>query len=158
MKTNLVDWLAMSPELALEARISSRLTLDVALAANPFKISIENRRVNNLRFEPELRYWFNRPMARHFMALSALGGIFDVKWVNKRYEGDIWGAGLSYGYALVLNKHWNLEGELGVGLVKIRAFDYRQGELKPNQPNYSKFTVAPIRASLSFSYIFSAGR
>lgn len=92
------------------------------------------------------------------MALSLLAGIYDVRWNTRCYDGDMFGAGLSYGYALVINKHWNMEAELGLGLVKLRAFDYRYGGVKPDHPNYSKLTVAPIRAALSFSYIFSAGR
>ena len=82
-------------------------------------------------------------MARHFMGISLLGGLYNVKFKEHLYEGDIWAAGLTYGYAFVL-----------IGMAKLRAFDYREGEEKPATPNLSKWSPVPIRLGLSFSYIF----
>ena len=138
LKSNLIDWATLSPNLAVEMRLNQRLTLDISAAANPFS----------------LRYWFNRPMARHFMGISLLGGLYNVKFKEHLYEGDIWAAGLTYGYAFVLSRHWNMEATLGIGMAKLRAFDYREGEEKPATPNLSKWSPVPIRLGLSFSYIF----
>ncbi|MDE5632736.1 MAG: DUF3575 domain-containing protein, partial [Muribaculaceae bacterium] len=33
------------------------------------------------------------------------------------------GAGISYGYALVLSNHWNMEAEIGLGRAHISAKD-----------------------------------
>ena len=77
-----------------------------------------------------------------------------MKFKEHLYEGDIWAAGLTYGYAFVLSRHWNMEATLGIGMAKLRAFDYREGEGKPATPNLSKWSPVPIRLGLSFSYIF----
>ena len=153
LKTNAVDWLILSPNMAVEARISSRMTLQMALAANPFDISIADYSAKNYRVEPELRYWFNRPMARHFIALSATAAAFNLRHAERHFIGDAVGAGISYGYAVVLSNHWNVEFEAGVGVAHIKAYDY-SGAQRPAQKNYSHFKPVPIRLGLSFSYIF----
>lgn len=154
LKSNLIDWATLSPNLALEMRLNGKLTLDISATANPFSFTIADVKSTHARLQPELRYWFNRPMARHFVGLGFLGGMYNVEWKKHFYEGDMWGAGLSYGYAFVLSRHWNVEATLGVGMARFRAFDYREGEVKPDTPNLLKWSPVPVRLGLSFSYIF----
>lgn len=154
LKSNLIDWATLSPNLALEMRLNGRLTLDISATTHPFSFTIADIKATHARLQPELRYWFNRPMARHFVGLSFLGALYNVRFKEHWYEGDMWGAGLSYGYAFVLSKHWNMEATLGVGMARLRAFDYREGEEKPDTPNLRKWSPVPIRLGLSFSYIF----
>lgn len=156
IKTNTIDWLTMNGEIGIEARLSRRLTLDIGVVGNPFNLTVSGIKLNTLRFQPELRYWFNRPMARHFMGFALLGGTYDLKLRSHMFEGDIFAAGLTYGYALVLNSHWNMEAEIGVGLGYLRAFKYRDWEQKPDAPNFHKWTPVPIRIGLSFAYIFDS--
>lgn len=153
LKTNAIDWLLLSPNLTAEARLSSRLSIQLGLAANPTHISIAGIETTNLRVEPELRYWFNRPMARHFIALSATAATFSLRLKERHFNGDAFGAGISYGYALVLGDHWNMEAEIGIGLAHISAKDYK-GNTEPPSKNYSHVRPVPIRAGLSFAYIF----
>lgn len=153
LKTNAIDWFMLSPNLTAEARLSQRLTLQLGVAANPTKISIADVQLTNFRVEPELRYWFNRPMARHFIALSATAATFNLRLKERHFNGDAVGAGVSYGYALVLSDHWNMEAEIGVGLAHISAKNYR-GDIAPNTRNYSHIRPVPIRVGLSFAYIF----
>ena len=82
LKSNLIDWATLSPNLAVEMRLNQRLTLDISAAANPFSFTIADMKATHFRFQPELRYWFNRPMARHFMGISLLGGLYNVKLKN----------------------------------------------------------------------------
>ena len=153
LKTNTIDWLTMSPNLTLEARLSSRLSLQLGIVGNPTHISIANIQTTNFRVEPELRYWFNRPMARHFVALSATAATFNLRFKGRHFIGDGIAAGFSYGYALVLSDHWNMEAEVGVGVASLSAKDYR-GNNQPASKNYSHLKPVPIRLGLSFAYIF----
>lgn len=153
LKTNAIDWIALSPNLALEAAISSRISLQLNVSGNPFKFEVFNTKLTNWRVEPEIRYWFNRPMARHFIALSATATGFSLRHKDHKFIGDAIAAGISYGYALVLSDHWNMEAELGVGLAQVKAYDYK-GDKCPGTKNYSKVLPVPIRVGLSFSYIF----
>lgn len=156
LKTNTIDWVALSPNLGFETRLSRRLSLQLSVSGNPFKVSIADTNWRNFRVEPELRYWFNRPMARHFIALSATATAFNFRHGDRYLVGDAVGAGISYGYALVLGRHWNMEAELGVGIAHFSAYDYHgvDGRDELESKNYKKYLPVPIRLGLSFSYIF----
>lgn len=153
LKTNTIDWAILSPNLAVEARLSRRVSLQLALAADPFKFPVFDTKWTNYRVEPELRYWFNRPMARHFIALSATAAAFNFRHATRHFEGDALAAGISYGYALVLSNHWNMEAEFGVGVAHVSAYNYK-GDEKPKMKTFSKAVPVPVRLGLSFSYIF----
>ncbi len=153
LKTNTIDRLIMSPNLSLEARLSTRFTLQLGVACNPTHISVADTELTNMRVEPELRYWFNRPMARHFVALSATAASYNLRHADHHFVGDAVGAGFSYGYALVLGEHWNMEAEIGIGLAHLSAKNYH-GDQIPDYKNYVHFRPVPIRVGLSFAYIF----
>lgn len=153
LKTDAIDWLLTTPNLSLEARLSRRLSLQLGVAGCPFNKYFADLSLKQYRIEPELRYWFNRPMARHFMALSATASGFNLRHSDRHFRGDAVGLGLSYGYALVLNERWNMEVEAGVGLAHVKAYDYR-GDVAPERKNYSKLVPVPIRLALNFAYIF----
>lgn len=153
LKTNALDYLILSPNIAVEATLSRVVSLQVGVSGNPFTGKIADCRLTNFRFEPELRYWFNRPMARHFIALSLTAASYSLQFNDRMFKGDAFAGGVSYGYALVLSKRWNMEVEVGIGLANVKCYDYREGELKPDSPNYNKWLPVPIRCGLSFSYI-----
>jgi len=154
LKTDAMGYLIMSPNLAVEARLSRVLSLQLGVAVNPVSRPINGIRLSNFRVEPELRYWFNRPMARHFLALSFTAGTYSLQYKERYYTGDAVAAGISYGYALVLSRHWNMEAEIGVGLGTFRGRHYRGEGNVPDLPNFRRVLPVPIRFGLSFSYVF----
>lgn len=79
-----------------------------------------------------------------------MGGLYNVKFKEHLYEGDIWAAGLTYGYAFVLTRHWNMEATLGIGMAKLRAFDYREGEEKPGNTQSFQMVACPYSAGTIF--------
>ncbi|MCM1349275.1 MAG: DUF3575 domain-containing protein [Firmicutes bacterium] len=155
LKSNVIDWLLISPNLSMEARISPRITLDFGVAVNPFdKIPYgSDIKLRNFRINPEVRYWFNRPMAKHFVGFALSGGSYNLELKEHCYNGDFFAAGFTYGYALVLSKYWNVEFTAGIGLAKLHGFDYRKDEEKPYEPNNHKWIPVPIRAGVTFSYM-----
>lgn len=153
LKSNLLEWCATSPNLGIEARLSRWFTFDMNISANPLPLTIANCRLNNIIVQPELRFWLNRPMARHFVGFAADAGTYHIRLRNNRYSGDIICAGFTYGYALVLSRHWNVEFEGGIGLAHVNGFKYRQFQARPAEPNQSKYFLAPVRLGVTFSYI-----
>lgn len=153
IKTNALDYLILSPNLTVEAQVSRVLSVQLGVATNPLSSTIKGVKLSNFRVEPEIRYWFNRPMARHFVALSMTGATCSLQFDDRHISGDAVAAGLSYGYALVLSRHWNMEAEIGLGLAHFRGYDYK-GTIKPIEKNCTKLLPVPIRLGLSFSYVF----
>lgn len=156
VKTNALDWLTLTPNISLEARLNSRLTLDIGFAVNPVTSPIADKiKPSHFRFQPELRYWFNRPMARHFVGFAPMFADYNVQWNTRKYQGDLFAFGFNYGYALVLNRHWNVEFSAGVGIGRIRCYKYTTAEDRPAKPNYTKWAPMPVDLSVSFAYIFN---
>lgn len=156
LKTNTLDWLSMSPNLSMETRMSRKLTFQIGMAGSPFSHTLygHDSKFKNIRIEPSLRYWFNRPMARNFVAINAVGGAYDLQWKKHRIQGSIASIGASYGYALVLSRHWNVEFSAGIGLGRAWGYDWHTYETKPDIRNMNKWTVVPSGTAISFSYIF----
>lgn len=153
VRTNALDWLILTPNASLELRLNSRLTLDVGFAVNPINRTIHGAKWRNFRFQPQLRYWFNRPMARHYLAFSPLFMDYSAQWNNRKYSGDLLSVGFTYGYALVLNRHWNIEFSAGIGIGKTRCYNYSIFDDCPSEPNYSKWIPVP-QVGVSFAYLF----
>ena len=64
VKTNALGWLTASPNVEAEFVLGSHVSLNMGIAANP--ISTDNFKTTFTHFQPEVRYWLNRPMVSHF--------------------------------------------------------------------------------------------
>lgn len=165
-KTNIAHWaVGVSPNLALEFALGKKVTLEVGGGLNRWTFG-ENKKIKHWLIQPEVRYWFFESFNGHFIGLHAHGaefnvGNFDVPvgrldiFENKRYEGYLYGAGLSYGYQWMLNKRWSLEVSLGAGYARIDydKFDgphYCGEKLDEGKENYLGVT----KVALSFIYFF----
>lgn len=139
LKTNLVSDALLNPNLGLEVGLAPKWTLDISGQLNAWKLS-NGRRWKHWAAQPEARYWFCDRFAGHFIGVHAHGGQyniggFDGKWnllgtdarklKDTRYQGWFVGAGVAYGYAWILGKHWNLEAELGIGWSYTRYDQFK---------------------------------
>ncbi|MBD5424906.1 MAG: DUF3575 domain-containing protein [Bacteroides sp.] len=154
LKTNALEYFILSPNLTFEARLSRVLSLQIGVAGNPVTKPIAGYKASNFRVEPELRYWFNRPMAKHFVAVSATAGIYSLGIHDRVISGDAVALGISYGYSLVLSRHWNMEAEIGVGIGNTHGYDYTKPNRRPATPNLLRTLPVPVRFGLSFGYVF----
>ena len=74
---------------------------------------------------------------------------------DSRYEGWFVGAGISYGYTWILNKHWNLEAELGIGWAYTRSdkFPCTRCGRKLESGRVHNY-VGPTKAAINIVYVF----
>lgn len=137
LKTNLINDIALSPNIGVEVGLAPKWTLDMTAEMNLWKV--DGRSWKHLYFQPEARYWFCQRFSGHFIGFHALGGIYNFGKLNlpfnmlgsnlkelkdKRYQGWAAGAGVVYGYAWPLHKHWNIEAALGIGWLYTRFDSY----------------------------------
>ncbi|MCM1222639.1 MAG: DUF3575 domain-containing protein [Lachnospiraceae bacterium] len=168
LKTNLVGDALLSPNVAVEIGLAPRWTLDLSGELNFWKVNEHSWK--HVVFQPEARYWFCERFAGHFLGVHALGGTFNVgnidmdmtflgtdfsKLKDRRYQGWGAGAGIAYGYAWPVHKHWNIEAEIGFGWVYTRFDSYPCAvcgtKLEDNKVhNY----VGPTKAAVSVVYLF----
>lgn len=151
IKTNTLGWLTASPNIEGEFVLSNHFTLGMSVAANP--VRTDKLKTTFTHFQPEVRYWINRPMVSHFIGLTAFANNFNMRFDEVNHKGDAFAAGLTYGYAWILSPHWNIEATLGVGVLHYRQFKYDEGTAKPTSVNDRRTMLAPIKLGVSFAYI-----
>lgn len=156
VKTNLLYDATTTLNIGAEFRLAPKWTLDVSGNYNPFKFG-DDKKMKHWLVQPEARYWLCEAFNGHFFALHALGGQFNVGDIDfgifpstkgKRYEGNMFGAGLGYGYQFVLGNRWNLGLEIGLGWIHADFDKYECphcGEwLGKNKKDYFGVTKAAV--------------
>lgn len=138
LKTNLLYDATATINMGAEKVIAPRWSLDLSGNMNFWSFSGQ-KQWKHWMIQPEARYWFCDALGGHFFAMHALGGQYNVsrldldfnflgtdfrKLRDSRYQGWFAGAGVGYGYAWRLGRHWNLEAEIGLGWVYTRFDRY----------------------------------
>lgn len=134
VKTNLLSDMVLNPNVGIEVGLAPKWTLNVSGQFNAWDMS-HDRRWKHWAVQPGVRYWLCDRFDASFFGFYMHGGQYNIggfdgkynifgtdarKLKNSRYQGWFMGAGVSYGYAWILNRHWNLEAEIGVGYSYTR--------------------------------------
>ena len=163
IKNNMVWDATLSPNLAIELKLSDKTTLDAYSAINPFDFG-DGKRFKHWFVQPEFRWWLCESFNASYFGLHAHGGTFLLNKLNlpfglrkelkdHRYEGYFYGAGVSYGYQWILNTRWAFEASVGIGYARfiydVYDCDYCSAtKLESRKENY----FGPTKLALSFIY------
>lgn len=169
VKTNLLYDAFLNVNLGAEVGLAPKWTLDLSGDFNAWTLS-HDRRWKHWMVQPEARYWLCDRFAGHFFGVHAHGGQYNVgnldnginflgtdfsKLSDHRYQGWFIGAGIAYGYAWVLGRHWNLEGEIGVGYSYTRYDEFQcAGCGKKTDEDKSHHYFGPTKAAINLVYLF----
>lgn len=170
VKTNLLyDIPALTANAGVEFGVASHWTIDVSANYNGWTLS-HGRRWKHWFLQPEARYWVCDRFAGHFLGTHLLGGQFNIGGVKnhihfwgsdfsqigeRRYQGWMAGTGVAYGYAWILGKHWNLEGEIGLGWIFTRYDSYPCANCgKKLAHGKTHHYVGPTKAAVNLVYTF----
>lgn len=135
VKSNLMYWgVGGSPNVAVEFTLGKKTTLELGGGFNLWNFS-NNKKFKHGLIQPELRYWLCESFNGHFVGVHAHATQYNVGGWNipigrlstfkeHRYEGYLYGAGLSYGYQWILSPRWNLELSIGGGFARIHYNKY----------------------------------
>lgn len=158
VKTNFAYWATATPNVGVEFALGKKNTLEIGGGLNPFTFS-DNKKFKHWLVQPELRYWFCERFNGHFVGLHAHGAQFNVggwdipvgrldAFKDSRYEGYLYGGGISYGYQWVLTPRWNLEASIGGGYARIHYSKYPcttcGTKLDEGKHNYFGITKAAV--------------
>ena len=164
VKTNVVMDALKIINLGAEVGLSKKLTLDLYANYNPWKYK-DQKMMKMLAFRPELRYWFCDKFNGHFVGAHLHGGVYqaaaiDMPWgiwpelKEHRFKGHFYGFGVSYGYQWILGRHWNLEGNIGVGYARVKYKQYECKTCGEKVDEGHKNYVGPTKAAVSLIYLF----
>lgn len=146
-KTNALLWGNLTPNIGAELVTSER----TSLVGNLY-YSLDNQPIDcNIKGgDAQLRYWFsNRPMVRSFIALGVQGFHYNATFSSTHHNGDSFGPGLVYGYALPLTRRFNLEFSAGMSMMW-----YRERKGRTTDYNVSGHRLMPMGVGITCSYIF----
>lgn len=169
IKTNILPDIAASPNLGIEVGLKPHWSLD--LTGELCLWNVNDHRWRHWLAQPEARYWLCDRFAGHFFGLHAIGGQYNfgnihnnIKFLgsdfsgltNYRYQGWVAGAGIAYGYDFVLNKHWNIEAEIGIGWMYTRFDQYKCENCgaKVNDHKLHHNYFGPTKLAINLEYIF----
>lgn len=168
IKTNLLYDALLTADLGVEVGLAPQWSAELTGNLNAW--TINDRRWKQWNVQPELRYWFCRAFAGHFVGAHLIGGQYNFghlpfgfsflgtdfsKLKDYRFQGWMAGAGVAYGYTWLLNRHWSIEAEIGIGWIYTRydQFECRDcGErvARNRAHNY----VGPTKAAVNIVYNF----
>lgn len=168
IKTNLLYDALLSPNLGVEVGLAPKWSLDLSGTVNAWTVNEKKWKI--WMFQPEARYWFCQRFSGSFLALHAHGGQYNwgnldipVKFLGSdfhqlkdyRFQGWFVGAGIGYGYSWILDKHWNIEAELGIGWAYTRfdKFQCKNCGKKVESDKHHNY-YGPTKAAVNLIYFF----
>ena len=167
LKSNLIYDATATLNLGVEARFAPKWTVDLSGNYNPFSFG-GNKKWKHWMLQPEVRYWFCEAFNSHFIGAHLLGGVFNTGNVNApsflsifptdkgyRYEGEYFGAGLSYGYHHILSPRWSLEYSLGLGWVHSNYDKYDCPHCGDHIKSDTKDFFGVTKAAVSLIYLIN---
>ena len=157
VKTNALGLAATVANAGVEVQLGRRWSLDVPVYYSPYDVG-ERRRARVLAVQPEARFWFCGGMAGHFVGLHTHVAGFnvalndEVRWQDPNHA--LWGMGVSYGYAWLLDARgrWGLEATVGAGFAEYTYDCYRNWRNGPRYDRRSDRYWGVTRAGASVSY------
>lgn len=165
VKSNLLSAANGALDAGVEYALGPKSTFDLSGSIRPWKRS-EGYVNRYWLIRPEYRHWTCQKFNGTFWGAYLNGAQFNVggkkmpfglfPWLKEhRYAGWLAGAGISYGYHWMPDRHWNIEAAIGVGYEYIDYKKYKCPDvcselLKAGRYHY----FGPSRASVSIVYLF----
>jgi len=165
IKTNLLADLTTSMNLAFEFRTGGHTSLDLMGQWNPFTFRDGRTEWRHWGVQPEFRYWTKETFRGHFFGLHAhyafynVGGLpngpFTDYMHNNRFQGDLYGVGVSWGHRWNFSRRWGLEVTAGVGYAHKGYDKYKCESCAKSLGEVSKNYFGPTK--LGVNLIFGGG-
>ncbi|MDR3236265.1 MAG: DUF3575 domain-containing protein [Prevotellaceae bacterium] len=157
VKTNLLYLAAGVSNLGIEYPIGRHFSIDVPVTFSPYTMK-RDWLIRTLSIQPEFRWWTGAQMSGHFFGLHAHAAYYNLSLNDyDRYQdrdGDtpLWGAGVSYGYALPICKRWHLEFTVGAGYARLDYDTFYNVNNGAKYASEAKGYWGITRAGITLSY------
>jgi len=165
LKTNLVNSFSTALNLGAEIRVAKNVTYNTSVSWNPWTYNAENNtKFKFLLVEPAIRFWSCESFNGHFWSIHGHYAYYNVgslpvvpfsETMNEyRFEGQLAGAGVSYGYHWLLSSRWSLDAEIGVGYARLWYGKYPCQTCAKVLDNENRNYWGVTRAGFSIAYLF----
>ena len=157
IRTNLIGLATSNLNAEGSMALSTNWSVHLPVQYSPFNLW-KDAKLKNITVEPGVRYWMRETYGRgYFIGLHGLfsyynvGGIFGHKY---RYQGTAYGGGLSVGLVRPLSRRWNIEFELGGGIVWADWEKFKCAHCGRRVGKDSGIKVLPTRTAVNLVYLF----
>ncbi|MCD8073133.1 MAG: DUF3575 domain-containing protein [Alistipes sp.] len=159
---------ALAPNVGVEVGIAPRSTLMAGFAYNGWNTDgtgSDNEKLCHWIAQLDYRYWLCERFNGHFLGAHAYWGYYNIggkkipmvleKGSDRyRYKGNVAGAGIDYGYQLMLGERWNAEFNAGVGFGVMKYDKYECPRCGNKlQSDVSRSFFAPTKLGISLVFI-----
>lgn len=163
--TNALYDLAITPNVSVEFPLGSHWSV-LGEFTFPWWTTKDNSRAwQMLKLDIGTRYWFRGYplLSGHFVGLDLAAGYYDIEPHHKGWQGEFQTAGVEYGYAWQLGKHWRMDTSIALGWLgshyryyQANSTDTRliyqyDGRLRP-------WYFGPTKLAVSFKYLIPRHR
>ncbi|WP_073398830.1 DUF3575 domain-containing protein [Bacteroides luti] len=131
LKSNLVMWEQINPNIAFEYKLSENVTAEISVGLKIGNNKNNGKSISYL-IQPEIRYWLSNSFNGFFIGFHMYYAQFSKNNMvylfqrrgtsNYDREGYLYGMGASCGYQFSINKHWRIEATAGAGNIHL-AYD-----------------------------------
>lgn len=158
-KSNLLYLATTTPNVSLEFYLSPKWTLDLTTGYNPWRWN-DDASFKHWMVQPGLRFWPCRAFEGHFFEAHALYSQYNIGHIpfipplkEHKYEGNMYGGGIAYGYHLPLKGRWAMEFTIGVGYLYMDYEEYTCRDCKESEGMYNRNYIGPTRLGVSIIYM-----
>lgn len=170
IKTNLLYGIGtLTPNLGAEMGLGQRSTIDLWGAFNPWNLNgnrNNNKKLVHWLIQPEYRWWLCERFNGHYFGAHPFFGMYNISRhkiplllergsENFRYQGNIFGAGISYGYHLMLDKNWNIQFNIGLGFGVMNYTKYECPKCGAEIGKFTRYYFGPTKMGISLVYVFN---
>ncbi|MEY8686085.1 DUF3575 domain-containing protein [Bacteroides sp. AN502(2024)] len=157
VRTNLAGLATGNLNMEGSMLFSMRWSAHLPIQYNPFNLW-RDAKLKNITLAPGIRYWARESYAGgYFFGLHGIfslynaGGVFRHRY---RYEGSAWGGGISAGWVRPLSRRWNLEFELGGGIVWTDWERFQCVHCGKRVGKGKGVRLVPTRTAINLVYLF----
>lgn len=160
MKTNLAAYVFGVANLGIEIPFAGKMSVDIPAYYSPYTLA-KNYKFRILGFEPELKYWFDKPFKGHAIGIHGAAVMYNIafnsrdRFQNTNGENFVYGGGISYGYTMRLKRNWNIEFTAGLGYMYLDHDVFRNVKNGALYDNRKFHYWGPTKLGINIIYLFN---
>lgn len=152
LRTNLLRWATLTPDLGLEWRIGPSWSILANGSWTSWTWNDKARRYALWEVLPEVRYYIGKEKRGYLGAMYKVGQ-FNYKFSATGKQGDLTGGGITGGYRLRLNRSLDLDFSLGMGYLRADYDRYTvTGGVRVRDGKGSKDWWGPVSAGITLTW------
>lgn len=155
IKSNLLYDLTSSLNIGGEIRCDDTHTFSLSINYNPWSFD-GNKKMKHFLIQPEYRKWLNGEVfTGSFIGFQAHYAMFNFGGIipaDSRYQGNLIGCGITYGYQWLISPKWNLETGVSLGYARLNYKKYEQHKGAPLIKKSDRNYLGPTQIGISLVY------